>query len=969
MDAERWKKVDDLLQAALQQPADQQEAFLQQACAGNAALIEEVRSLLASHHNAGSFLEEPAIRLAAQAAAFAATPPPAESFSGQTVSHYRVLGPLGSGGMGVVYQAEDIKLGRKVALKFLPSELASNHDAFERLQREARAASALDHPNICSIYELGEHEGQPFIAMQLLEGQTLREWIENASKQDPRMRLNRALDFSIQVADGLEAAHQKNVIHRDIKPANIFITTRGNAKILDFGLAKLLGENAVPELLGDTTVNAAAADPAKLQLTRTGTTMGTAHYMSPEQVRGEKLDGRTDLFSLGLVLYEMVAGQRAFAGDTGAAVYDAILHREPTPVRQLNPTVPAELERILNKALAKDRTQRCPSAGQLSADLQSLRRSRESRRYAPLYVAAAALVVLVLSLTFRWWKTRPTPPRPPLNERELTHQLPENHLVAQAISADGKYEAYADARGVYIGEIDSGKVHDLPLPAALRAHVWCLGWFPDGQRLVIWAEIEPHNDTVWSVSVSGGAPVKLRDDAMWPAVSPDGSSIAFVSGQPLNGLGHEIWVMGPNGENPRKILGSEKDWFSTPAWSPKGRRIAYFALTSNLRQGSSRIQTTSLDGIVTDTFQSSSAAANGLVWAPDGRLIFALQESPSTSSYNLWSLSADPRTGRPSGTAVKHTHWDGIKVSPAGISADGTRLIVDRERAATNVYLGELKDNGLHMDPPSRLTLSESFDIGTAWTRDSKALFFSSNRTHDTQIYRQDIAKETPELLIQSAEDEEAAELTPDGKWILYWSAPSSPAGKDTFVRLMRFPVAGGSPAMVLQIRGDEDGDFHCPSLASLSCVLRRWQQGHLIFYALDPLQGQGRELGRTAMNAPANLNWTISPQGQRIALTSGDQIRGQIRVLDLGGGAERNITLGWRFGGLAWTVDGKSLFVSGRSTGYVLARVDLDGKTHVLLDRGRGQMICCPLPSPDGRYLSFGEMNFMSNAWLLENF
>ena len=397
MDPELWKRVDDLLQAALPMPADEQEKFLRQECAGDAALLEEVQSLLAAHGKVGSFLEEPAIHLAAQTVASESGPPPEPSFTGQIVSHYRVLGPLASGGMGVVYKAEDIMLGRGVAMKFLPGELASDRVAFERLQREARSASALDHPNICSIYELGEHNGQPFIAMQLLEGQTLREWIENAAEKDVKLRIRRTVDFAIEIANGLEAAHQKTIIHRDIKPANIFITTRGDAKILDFGLAKMVEDASPPVTSSPANAEAATAEFPASHLTRTGTTVGTAYYMSPEQVRGDKLDERTDLFSLGLVLYEMVTGQRAFAGETGAAVHDAILHRAPSSVRQLNPQVPAELERIIAKAMEKDRIHRYASAREIENDLEKLREQlRPATSWLSRSMAIAAGVTLVV---------------------------------------------------------------------------------------------------------------------------------------------------------------------------------------------------------------------------------------------------------------------------------------------------------------------------------------------------------------------------------------------------------------------------------------------------------------------------------------------------------------------------------------------------------------------------------------------
>jgi len=735
MEPERWQKIERLYHSALEEEKSRRAAFLEQACAGDRSLRKDVESLLAQGEETGSFLEAPALEVAAKALAQdrarladAASRP--DLMVGRTISHYRILQKVGSGGMGVVYQAKDTRLGREVALKFLPAAVRlglisgplHGPQALERFQREARAASALNHPNICTIYDIDEFEGHPLIAMELLEGQTLQERIAvggglvpvppgrerpgepalNVVKGAP-LTVDTVLELSIQIADALDAAHAKGIIHRDIKPANIFLTSRGVAKILDFGLAKLaspVGAVSDRRLSGGRDDAVTALPIASIdvdQLTSPGAAVGTVAYMTPEQARGEEVDARTDLFSFGAVLYEMATGRRAFAGKTTALIFQALLTEAPPPPLQLNPRLPPRLEEIIHNALEKDRDLRFQSAAEMRADLKRLKRDRDSGR------AVAALEV----------SSSP--------QRALSTLVTGSGDVQHAaISPDGKYVAYVrEAEGkqnLWLKQLATGG--DVQIATLGEDECHGLAFSADGSHVyLVQNDRLKFSGDLYKLPCLGGTPRKtLAGISGPPAFSTDGRRVAFV-----RRTGDEVGLLTASVDSSsERVLVSCKppEGIGRVAWSPDGKTLAFIHYSPQ----------PVLNTIGAEGGQAQPVAGEpwveieDLTWLPASPHLLVAGSPQGVSGLfapsQLYEVSVE------GGEARQITH-DLSNYTEIRASADAKTLLALQGRVLATIQVA-IPNKESEVRPVSAGNQNADGMAGLAWTPDGRIVYYSA---------------------------------------------------------------------------------------------------------------------------------------------------------------------------------------------------------------------------------------------------
>jgi len=871
------------------------------------------------------------------------------------LAHYRVISRLGAGGMGEVYLAHDTRLDRTVALKLLPSDVAADPERMRRFEHEARAAAALSHPNVAHVYEIGEHQGVLFLAMEYVEGQTLTELI-----RDRRLDLPAILDISIQVADALEEAHSRGIVHRDVKPSNIMLTARSRAKVLDFGLAKM-------HLSKAHAITASAPTQTFVNpVTDSGRVVGTVQYMSPEQALGAEVDHRSDIFSLGAVMYEMATGSPPFPGPTPAAVYDGILNRGPAPPRHVNPDLPEVLERIIYKALEKECDLRYQTVADLRADLKRMRRDIESGMKSAARTAVAprrpwigypllitiiltVLVGLAIFMVQRWHFGRPDTP---LQANPLT-SYPGSESQP-SFSPDGNQVAFA-----WNGETETDwdiyvKVVEAGTPLRLTndpATDYSPAWSPDGRHIAFLRQSDS-GSAFYLIPALGGLEQKLSDassdrsglDTPYLAWSPDGKTLAIADRETPQAPS-SIFLMTVDSGRRQKLTKPEKNSLgdSSPVFSPDGKRLAFVRTASLSVQD---IYVMPLDGggeVQRLTFDNRRLF--GLVWDPaDGKLIFS---SSREGGSRLWRIS--PKGGQPE----RVSGGIGENASFLAISRQGNRLAYTRSMIDTNIWRYPMPGKPAPGNTPVRLISSTRHEQGPKYSPDGQRIVFSSNRSGSQEIWVSDAdGVKANQLTFFDGSPTGSPYWSPDGQFIAFDSRPDG--NPDIYV----IGAGGGVPRRLMS----ESSQDIVPSWSRDG----RWvyfasnRTGKFQVWKVPPGGGPAVQVTRAG-----GFHAVESPDGKYIYYTRAPGTPGLWRSL-ADGGDEQPVIEGLRAGFWSyWAIVADGIYFLDRQevqkvgVHYYLRFLDLTTRKNRLITELPNRPFNSGLDiSPDGRFFLYTQVD-----------
>jgi Tol biopolymer transport system component len=884
------------------------------------------------------------------------------ALEGRQISHYRVLRRVGSGGMGVVYEAEDLTLGRHVALKFLPRDLPQAPQASERFKLEARAASALNHPNICTIHEVGDEQGESFIAMELLQGEPLDSYLLHHTLTTPEI-----LNIAIGIADGLDAAHGAGIIHRDIKPGNIFITTRGEPKILDFGLAKARGASSQARAAGASE----AVTVAQEHLTSPGIAVGTVAFMSPEQARGQDLDARSDVFSLGAVLYQMVTGRPPFEGETPAVIFDGILNRDPAPIAQRAPEIPPRLQDVITTALEKDRELRYQSAAEIRAELKRIKRDAGSGRAASAGSAATtgaasstqvaahessvvpaqatrstktwrlggvAAAVIAGAVVVWWWRPfASTDTARPIDvtSMSVSRLTQSGNASAVAISSDGRYVIYAlrdgELQSLWVRQVATRS--DVQVLSPEMANYQGLSFSRDG-NYVYFVRSDAGSGTVsslYSMPVLGGTPRRLLTDIDTAVTfSPDGKRLAFVRGVPDAGKARLLVANADgSGEQPLWETDAEVNTFGilAPAWSPDGTSIAM----SSGRRGASTLTIVNVADKTARPLYHHQGAIGRPLWMPDGNALLMPLDTLIADRAQLW------RVAYPSGSAARFTndltdysrlHFDrtadgttlaivsearimDVAVLDASVDAQG-RVLTSGGSGRFVSWGGEdgiyytIGQNIFRSGPtdrqPRQLTTEGTVNVYPSGCGDGSVVYqiFKDDRT---EIWRMAADGSNARVIVRDGNPSRPA-CSRDSTWIAY-----ARLGTDQQVAAVRAPIDGGAATELIRNLSSA-GISISPDGSLVAAVAWEGSSGNT---PLKVVSSAGGPVLYTLRLPPGATDVNFSPDGKSIHYAVVRRGAGNIWEQPLTGGPPRQITSfkdQLIVGNFSWSHDGKRLAV-----------------------------------------------------------